>query len=80
MKPPYTNQCTESCVLDLRAVPGAIFFPRRFECPDHGYYLESRGKVVIPGSPEFDKPNDYTTEVASPADLVAVGESVFSTY
>lgn len=76
---PFTPKCTDFCILRLQPVPGASTFPRRLECPEHGYVHERRAELTALAS-DSDKPNDYVTEVASPADLVEIGENVFSTY
>lgn len=53
-------------------VPGAAHYPRRLVCPLHGYPRENP-KSWIAGT-ETEKPNDYLTEVASPADLIVNDE------
>jgi hypothetical protein len=64
----YTPDCSEACVLTLKPVPGATNWPRRLECPNHGYPGEHRSKFTV-GAPELEKPNLYAEEVASPADV-----------
>lgn len=76
---PYTRECGENCGLVLRPVSGAAKWPRRIECPVHGYPAEKKSQLLVTG-PDSDKPNDYISEIASPADLVQTGDSVVSTY
>ena len=42
-----TTQCSECGVeMQPRPVPGATRFPRRLECPTHGYYHERRSGMA----------------------------------
>lgn len=56
----------------LEPVPGAVQFPKRLSCPSHGYPKE-RSTFLVAGT-EQDKPNDYLTELASPADIIMEDE------
>ena len=76
---PFTKHCTKFCSFVLRPVPGAVAWPRRLECSIHGYPVEAN-RSEFSNEPEKDTPNDYVTEVASPADLVIVGDAVVATY
>ena len=76
---PYTNECTDNCVLSLRPVPGALRYPRRSQCEQHGYAGERRSSLKTESS-EADKPNHYLTEIASPADVREVGGNLVSQY
>jgi len=76
---PYTSECTPRCDLTLRPVPGAEQWPRRLECREHGYPGERRSKMVS-NPTDTDKPNDYATEVASPADIQEIGGNQVSVY
>jgi hypothetical protein len=77
---PYTTDCDDACNLVLRPVPGATNWPRRLECEQHGYPAEKRSSLFKNAPVESEKPNDYVTEVASPADLVEIGDTVVSQY
>ena len=69
----YTVDCSESCNLVLRPVPGANQWPRRIICERHGYPGEKRSKFVTnPTDPET--PNDYLHEIAPPAELIQNGD------
>lgn len=59
------------CGLELipKPVPGAIHYPRRLECPACGWDFKY-GQSYLAEGDEHDRPNDYLTEVASPADRV----------
>lgn len=76
---PYTADCSRDCILVLNPVPGANSWPRRLECETHGYPGEKRSNFASPSS-DVDKPNDYVTEIASPADLVEQGDNIVSQY
>ena len=69
---PYTQQCKEDCELILSPVPGAQRWPQRLICEAHGYPGEA-AQPTLASSPENERPNDYTKEVASPADVYEVG-------
>jgi hypothetical protein len=79
MTHPYTPDCSEDCSLVLRPVPGAQQWPRRLECETHGYPQEKKSSLVV-NSNDPEKPNDYVSEVASPADVFEVGKNSFSQY
>ena len=77
----YTSSCTESCQLVLMPVPGAVSWPRRLECTSHGYPTEASRRIgSLSEHTDFDKPNDYVTEIASPADVIEIGEDLVSQY
>ena len=75
----YTQECKETCRLMLEPVPGATHYPKRLVCAEHGYPGERRYKLVA-GTPDPDKPNDYVSEVASPADVQEIGGKEISVY
>lgn len=62
-----TCECGQE--LQLQPVPGSVSFPRRLVCEIHGYNFKYP-KTTIPDDLDFDKPNDYLTELCSPADLI----------
>lgn len=78
MKFPFTNECTNNCVLSLCPVPGALRYPRRSLCEQHGYPKENN--KMAGGKPDQDRPNDYATEVASPADVREIAGELVSQY
>ena len=76
---PYTNECNDECELVLEPVPGAEKWPRRLLCARHGYPQERRTNLTL-SRPEREKPNNYESEVASPADVREVGGKEVSQY
>lgn len=76
---PYTRNCGEECKLVLEPVPGATRWPKRIICTLHGYPGERRSSLVV-GAFELEKPNDYVTEIAAPADIQEIGGSQVSVY
>lgn len=76
---PYTSECGEACELTLKPVPGAENWPRRLECRAHGYPAERRSSLVV-GAFEHEKPNDYVSEIAAPADIQEIGGNQVSVY
>lgn len=76
---PYTSECGEACELTLKPVPGANLWPRRLECRAHGFPQERRTNTIA-ASPEREKPNDYVSEIAAPADIQEIGGSQVSVY
>lgn len=76
---PYTPECGDSCELTLRPVAGAQNWPRILVCRAHGYPGE-RKTSLVPNKPEREKPNDYVTEIASPADIQEIGGNQVSVY
>ena len=74
-----TPQCTKDCKFEPRPVPGAVHYPRRWECITHGYPLEKHS-VFITSQSELEKQNDYVTEIASPADVIEIGGKEVSLY
>jgi len=76
----YTSQCTDRCELSLRPVPGAKLWPRRLVCEQHGYPGEKRTSFSTSQSEDLDRPNDYVSEIASPADVIEIGGKEVSLY
>jgi len=76
---PYTQKCDDSCELFLEPVVGAVAWPRRLSCRAHGYPGE-RTYSDISSLSEQEKPNNYLSEVASPADVREVGGKEVSQY
>lgn len=76
----YTPNCTEDCELILEPVPGAAQWPKRLICETHGYPTERHSSFSAPKQAELEKPNNYTHEVASPADIVEVAGNEVSLY
>ena len=75
----YTPNCTEDCRMVLEPVPGAERWPRRIVCETHGYPTERRTNLGLT-PPDADPPNDYVSEIASPADIQEIGGNQISTY
>jgi len=75
----FTSECTDQCELKIEPVPGSKRWPRRLSCPTHGHPFEKHSKFVTSQS-ELEKPNNYTTEVASPADVIEIGGKEVSLY
>lgn len=62
-----TCDCGQTLVLE--PVPGAKRYPMRAICPTHGYNFV-QPKMTISDLPDAEKPNDYLSELCSPADLI----------
>ena len=43
--------CDCGLTLILRPVPGAKYFPRRLECPEHGYPQERKSSLFMKNLP-----------------------------
>jgi len=76
---PYTQKCTDDCELTLKPVVGADQWPRALVCKNHGYPGE-RTYSDIRSESEQDPPNEYVTEIASPADVYEIGGKEVSQY
>jgi len=71
--------CNEDCLYVLKPVPGSEKYPRRWECREHGYPTE-RHSAFITSQSELERPNDYVSEIASPADVIEIGGKEVSLY
>lgn len=58
--------------LQPRPVPGALHYPKRLECPLHGYMQEKRSGFEVSPEAEAEKPNRYE-ETVSLGDMAVEG-------
>jgi len=76
----FTVDCTDQCELKIEPVPGAKHYPRRTICPIHGWPREARSGFTSQSELDRDRPNDYVSEIASPADVIEIGGKEVSLY